>query len=140
MPSPRLLHPIPVTIELMNRDQLVTDMGAREAFHGARRIAKRTIQVHAQRKVQGASDPAVNVEGFSVPVAGYILVRTMDLRQLGVELKRGDRIVQFGRAPNAVAADVYLLLEERMGHYPSQGGATLQKWFYGDRDPVGKAG
>jgi hypothetical protein len=138
MPSPRLLHPIPVTIEQMNRSQLVEDMNAREAFHGSRQIARSAVTVQAQHKVQGANAPSFSAAGFSEPVAGYILVRTKDLRALGVVLKRGDRIVQVGRGPNAVTMDAYLLLSEDMAHYPSQGGAALQKWYYADRAPVAK--
>jgi hypothetical protein len=138
MPSPRLLHPVPVTIEQLNRDQLAQDLGAREAFHGARQIVKRTIEVQAQHKVQGVNAPIITAAGFSEPVAGYILVRTKDLRALGVSLKRGDRIVKVGSGPNAKVMDVYLLLDDSMGHYPSERGATLQRWYYSDRNPVAK--
>lgn len=136
MASPRLLHPIPVTVELINREQLVADGDARESFHGARQVAAQRVTVKAQRKVMSATEPAVSVAGFSETAKGYILVRTVDLRRLNITLRRGDRIVQFGAGLNAAAADVYLMLSEDMGHYPGQGGATLQKWYYTDRSPA----
>jgi hypothetical protein len=138
MPSPRLMHPVPVTIEQINRDQLIANVNARETFHGARQISKRTVELQAQHRKMGSNVPAVSAAGFNDVSTGNILVRTKDLRRLGVVLKRGDRIVKIGRGPNALTMDAYLLAVEEMAHYPSQGGPTLQKWHYGDRDPLAK--
>jgi hypothetical protein len=138
--EPELIHPVPVTLELLNRAAMAFDADAREGLHGARSTAADVVTVEAQIRWEVKDDPMPEQVGMRQRSRGYILVRNEDLREQAVVLKRGDRIVQIGEDENALSVDLYLTGQEPIAHYPDQLGATLLKWHFEDRHPVRQVG
>jgi hypothetical protein len=136
MPLPNLIHPIPVQLEIYDAAGQVIDDDTREPVHGARNASGTTVTLEAQ--VDYPRDQAVLVEagGVRLQSSGYILVRRQDLRDLGVAPKRGDRIVQIGEGVNALTVNLFITGYEPMAIYPDQGGPTLMKYNFEDRDPI----
>jgi hypothetical protein len=73
---------------------------------------------------------------------GYVLFRLVDVRAAAnragfgqYRLKQNDRFLKFGVGPNAVETDLYIVDLRYSGHYPDQGGASLVKAFFEDRNP-----
>lgn len=142
MALPRLIHPIQVTFELLQKAEMVMDDDAREPVHGQRNDGvgdQFTIpcQVHWDKK----DEPLAEVGGVVTSSSGYFLARAIDMDTvlgIGVRLKRGDRIVSYtSRGPvyEVVPCKLFITHGEPMGHYPERG-ASLYKYHITDRDPV----
>lgn len=137
MPTPRLIHPVPVYIRKIDRAQTAEwDDNLHEPIGEVRRDEV-PIKLHAQHQPNEESTPRVSFAagGVILESDGYLLFRTSDLRDADVELEDGDRVVQMGDPPNDREVDFYLGKMKPMGHYPQHGGATLIRAYYADREP-----
>lgn len=130
MPVPNLIHPIPVTIEPIEAAAAVWDAEAREPLHGARSTS--SFVINAQISWDLERNPRDHPAGVAEESTGYILVRYVDMDAQSVSIKRGDRITKIG----ARAMDLYVTGTKPRAHWPDQGGPTLVRFYFGDRQPV----
>lgn len=130
MPDPRLIHPIPVTLELLNSAATRFDPDTKEPIVSASRSEQKLqAQVRWFRKDQLRGRDT----GPRREADGYLLFRASDLETKGITIKTGDKITRIGKQ-----AYLHLYVEELrpMGHYPDQGGAGLLRADFRDREPV----
>lgn len=129
MPVPRLIHPVPVTVQQIDTGATIYDDDAREPIQQAARPVSKTLngQVKWQSQFSGESTRGGTVEGAS----GYVLFRQVDLDANALVLQDEDRISRIGTRDT----DVYISQLRPVGHYPDQGGHTMIKAFFGDRQP-----
>jgi hypothetical protein len=136
MPTPRLLHPIPV--EIRKADKKFTaayDENLREPVGQVRRKQK-PIKLRAQLKIKDTDSPSAAEGGVNeMTTGGYLLFLTADLKKAQVEIERGDRIVKLGEGDNGREVDYYITKLYWRGHYPEHGGPTMLKAFFQDRSP-----
>lgn len=132
MPTPRLIHPVPIVIETMNRAATLMDDDYREPIQQAARNAAITVSGQVW---WGEDKGLYNVEeGPVLQSDGNVLFRYKDLAAAGLStLKLGDRFTKLG----TIAVDVYVIKVQPMGHYPSAGGPTLLKAFFRERQSRG---
>lgn len=139
MVLPNLIHPVPITISQIDRDNTVVDAGYGEEYE----VVAREASVSCPGQVKwGASDRYRPSDiGPEEGEDGYVLFRNVDLRARGIaSIVRGDRFLSLGGSPNAIATDVYVVRVRFEGHYPDQNGPALLKAFFSDRQPVKGAG
>lgn len=130
MPNPRLIHPIPVELELLNSAETIYDPDTKEPDVAAKRTTK---QLQAQVRWFNKDRLRGRSTGPRQEADGYLLFRRTDLVAEGIEINTGDKIVRIGHIQNAS----YFVTELRpMGHYPDQGGAGLLRADFNDREPV----
>lgn len=131
---PRLIHPIPIVIERISTAKTVYDEDYREPVQNTARLAPVTCPGQVAWNSDKAERPTEL--GPEEGSDGYVLFRRCDLRALGVAtIVRGDRFTKFGAGANEIDVDVYVTRVKYEGHYPDQGGATLLKAFFRDRQP-----
>jgi hypothetical protein len=139
MPIPNLLHPVPVTVQPIDRENTIVDTGYGEEYEVVARTA--TVVLPGQVKWGGFDRFRATDAGPEEGEDGYVLFRAIDLRAKSLAtIKRGDRFIALGGSPNSVATDVYVTRVRFEGHYPDQKGPTLLKAFFTDRQPVKGAG
>jgi hypothetical protein len=132
---PRLIHPIPVYLRKIDRDQTaVQDENLSEPIGQVRHDQKPTRLV-AQIKRERSQRPVASEGGVIEESDGYMTFRTHDLRVARVTIERGDRVVQIGDAPNDSVVDYYFQRSMELGHYPFARGNTLIRWYFEDRQP-----
>lgn len=135
MPTPRLLHPIPVWLRKADRKFVAAyDENFAEPV-GQMRRKQRPIKLSAQLKIKDTDDPDQAPAGVSERSVGYLLFLTADLKKKQVTIDRGDRVVQLGDGDNGREVDYYITKLQWRGHYPEHGGPTLLKAFFEDRQP-----
>jgi hypothetical protein len=129
MVMPNLIHPVPVTLQILDRAGTVMDEDLREAVQNEARGAS----IVCPGQVLWTADQRLNLkpEGVKEDSDGYALFRYIDLQALSITLKRDDRIIRVG----TVDVDVYIVKLQPMGHYPSASGPTLLKAFFKDKQP-----
>lgn len=135
MPTPRLLHPVPV--ELRKADRKFTaayDENLREPVGQVRRKQK-PIKLTAQVKIKDTDATTATEGGEQRQSNGYMLFLTADLKKKGVTIDIGDRVVKIGTGDNAREVDYYIVKFHWRGHYPEHGGPTMVKAFFEDRQP-----
>ncbi len=130
MPNPRLIHPIPVTLEFLNSGETIYDPDTKEPIGGARRSTK---DLQAQVKWFRKDQLRGRSTGPRQEADGYLLFRRTDLVAAGVEVRTGDKIVRIGHLQNV---SYYVTELSPMGHYPDQGGHGLLRADFNDREPV----
>lgn len=129
MPIPNLIHPIDVKIEQINKGSTFYDDDAREEVQIVGRVP--TVTVKAQVKWDFEISLKATKGGAQEDASGYVLFRLLDLDALGIEIKRGDRFVEFGNRP----ANVYVVRVQPTATYDDVNGPTLLKAFFSDREP-----
>ena len=92
--------------------------------------------VEARRELRAVEVRVVKETGASragaiQDASGYVLFRYVDLEAKSVVLKQNDRFLKLGK----LDADVYVTALRPNGHYTDQGGATMVKAFFKDRQP-----
>lgn len=134
MPEPRLIHPVPVTIEQIDRATTVYDEDAREPLQQAARKTRVTLNGQTSGSLRIAGRGTTRM-GRTKDEDGYVLFLTRDLRAKGIDpftgLDDDDRIVSIG----GVATTLYVKRIEPVASYPGLG-YTMVKVFVDDRDPV----
>jgi hypothetical protein len=129
MTSPRLMHPVQVEIEQLDRSRSLYDEDFREPVQQAVR-GPRTILLGQIHWISDESDQPTNV-GMEESSLGYVLFRYADLNAQGVDLKTNDRFVRFGH----MSVDVYVVRLTPCAHYSATNGAALVKAYFQDRFP-----
>jgi hypothetical protein len=151
MPVPNLIHPIPVTFELLDRDNTMYDPYAREPIQQVVREGESprsgttvTIKAQVSFYFAGAKQdyPMFERDGVVEDSIGYIAVRYRDLIRAGLaekdsngnfinkKLIRGVRIIEIGRD----TTDYYIGGFKTFAHYPGSQQNMLQINFT-DRHP-----
>lgn len=137
---PRLIHPVTMRVERLNRDEMVMDHDAREPIRGARLSADDIFELPAQVHWDVAESPEYQPAGARLNSSGYVLCRVHDMDTVlgtGQRLKRGDHITVLG---HMTGLDLYITHFTPAGHYPDQDGASMFKYHFSDRKPVQQIG
>lgn len=142
-PQPRLIHPVPVTFEIIDRDDSVFDQYAREPVGQVVREGESpesgeriTIKAQVSYYYAGARqyDPRWVRGGVIEETNAYLAVRYKDLVNAGLmtqtadgtfdemRLKRGDRVIKIGRENVNLYVDGF----KPFGHYPGRRQTLLQ--------------
>jgi len=129
MVLPNLIHPIWITIQRADKSATVYDPDAREPL---RSVHREEVLIQAQIVYRQVADPRFEGYGLTEDARGYLLFRFTDLDAKGYTPARGDMITQLGHR----ATKLFLLQSADAGHYPDQNGASLIRWFWGDRRPT----
>lgn len=129
MPIPNLIHPIDVKIEQIDKASTFYDDDAREEIQIVGRNPTITLKGQVKWDFEVSLKPGK--AGASEDASGYVLFRFLDLDDAGIEIKRGDRFVEFGGRP----ANVYVVRTQPTATYDDVNGATLLKAFFSDREP-----
>jgi len=130
MTLPRLLHPVDVYVEKIDRAGTYYDEDAREPAQGAARKTIVVIPGQVKWGTQLGLEPSKG--GPREGAVGYVLFRRVDLEAAGVTLQDNDCFKQLGD----VDCDLYVDRLEFNSHYPSAGGPTLVKAHFSDRQPA----
>jgi len=130
MPIPNLIHPVPITIQTLDQANTIYDDDMREVVQQSVRAAN--VVVPGQVKWGLDQSFQSRREGPKEDSDGYVLFRLVDLNAAGVEVKRETRLIRLG----TIDTDVYVTALQYQGHYPDQGGPTLVKAFFKDRQPA----
>ena len=126
--EPRLLNPTTAIIGQKAPDQTRYDHRRRSPVNRVAKTEDFTIQCQVKwnMNVIGGS-PTVTQAGVNEQEAGYILVRTKDLKSLGKTIKKDDRIKEVG----GIEVDLYVLRLEYGSHYGGE--FKLVKIHFTDR-------
>lgn len=155
MPVPRLHHPVPIILEIIDRTDTVYDPYAREPVGQVMREGESTgsgdrvtIKAQVSYYYSGSKQdyPVPMDYGIEEKTMGYFACRYKDLISLGLvtetngvftveNLKRGDRIVQIGKQ----SVNYYVTGFKPFAHYPRQKQTMLQVNFE-DRHPGDQQG
>jgi len=157
MPIPRLIHPIRVTFEQIDRDSSFFDDHAREPVRQAVRKGSApntgdqiTIRGQVSFYFAGAKldYPEWLREGVLERTTGYVVFRFIDMKRADlldvdattgkftdVKIKRGDRIVYLERRP----VNLFVTGFKDFAHYPKLGQTMIQVNF-DDRHPSSQQG
>ncbi len=135
---PELIESIPIEIEQIDKDATAFSGGVdgrHETYGNVQRKVK--FEIPAQ-VVFGNTEQITKFNSMLGPkeqARGYLVLRFIDLENLGKKLKRGDKITKIGNLDGE-----YFLLHttgDPAAHFDSIGGFTLFRMFFGDRNPVG---
>jgi len=126
---PNLLHPVPVDVEQLDKSGTIYDDDFREP---TQQVEHKTV-VHLEGQVHWGEMKEVGVTqaGVEENAAGYVVFRYVDLEAQSVVLRLNDRITRLGK----LDTDLYITKLKPSGHWPDQGGATLLKAYFMDRQP-----
>lgn len=129
MVLPRLLHPVDIVIQQINRAGTRQDDDYREPIQRTTRHANKTVpgQVKWESEREESDQPIGVVEEAN----GYVLFRYVDLNAKSVTLAIGDKFIKTGN----VDTNVYIVRLEPCGHYADQLGPTMVKAHFLDRQP-----
>jgi len=129
MVLPRLIHPVAVKIEQINKAETVMDDDTREPVQ---KVTRNTVvTVVGQPNWSQDLGMEADLAGIVVRSTGYILFRKVDLDAASVTIQLDDRFIQMGH----VLTDVYVHKIEWCGHYPDQDGPSLLKAHFRDMEP-----
>lgn len=129
MAIPNLIHPVPIVIRQIDESETIYDDDMREPVQQTVRGA--SVTVNGQVKWGMEKSFTSTARGAEEGSDGYVLFRYVDLAAAGITLKREDRFLKLGN----VDVDVYVKALRPEGHYSDQGGPTLVKAFFADRQP-----
>lgn len=124
MVLPRLLHPVPITIQQIDRSTTIYDDDFREEVQRVERSSD--VQVPGQVSWEIDKRFRSALGGAIEDSEGYVLFRFRDLTAASVTLKREDRLTSLGN----YACDVYVTALQPIGHYPDQGGPAMIRAFF----------
>jgi hypothetical protein len=130
MVQPRLIHPVSVTIQRIDRATTVYDEDAREPVQQASRFTNLILQ--GQPRWTSGEQLRISRDGPTVDADGYVLFRYRDLDAAGITLQINDRITQIGRR----TLEVYIVRLDDAGHYTDTNGASLVRAWFKDRKPA----
>jgi len=129
MVQPNLIHPVPIDVEQWVEAETIVDDDFREPVQQAARAVVTTVVGQPRWGIEKGLQPTII--GAEAESDGYVLFRYKDLEAAGIELKTNDRFIKIGK----IVTDVYITKLRPEGHYTDQGGATLVKAFFADREP-----
>lgn len=126
---PRLIHPVPISIQQFNLSATIQDEDYREPVQQAARGT--TVEAVGQVAWSGDKELEFTRGGVQEKANGYVLFRYRDLNAKSITLKDNDRFISIG----GIETDVYIAKLLPIGHYTDQGGPTMVKAFFIDRQP-----
>jgi hypothetical protein len=126
---PNLIHPVPISIQQLDLTNSIQDEDMREPVQQNERST--TKIVNGQVKWTDLKKLSSSREGVIENSTGYVLFRYVDLESESITLKREDRIIKIG----TLDVDVYIVSLVPLGHYSTQGGPTMVKAMFDDRQP-----
>ena len=132
---PPLIEPIDVTIEQIDKTNTRYSggvSGRREKKNHTVYKAPVTIPAQVVFGSQG-QETKFSTLGPDEQVAGYLVVRFVDLDAKGIKLKRGDKITSL------LENDLFLLhsTNKPAAQFSSLGAFALARVPFGDRNPIG---
>jgi len=130
MPNPKLIHPIPVTLELLKVGDTIYDPDTKEPVSD---VARETVSLQAQVKFFKENELSVGEQGPEKKSTGYLLFKRTDLVLIGISPKQGDKITKIG---HETGLEYFIIDSTPMAYYPDQGGHTLLKCSFQDRELV----
>lgn len=125
---PNLLNPIDIIIKQVDTVNAEFDHLAREPINQVERITE--FKIDGQVKFFKAGDPEADQAGVDEKVEGYVLLRTKDLTTLNKTINRGDKIIKMGN----LVVKYYIVKNKPGAQYTDQGGFTLIRQYFVDRD------
>ena len=128
MPLPRLLHPVNITVQQIDRDATIYDEETREPVQKVSRNTDTVIPGQALWVRQ--KDMIASPGGVREEAEGYVLFRYADLKRMGITLALNDRIIKVGH----LAVDVYVIKLMPMAHYADQNGPALVRAYFASRE------
>lgn len=139
MPRPKrakLIHPIPVTLEEIDKSNTDYNENANEPV---RRASRNTaVNLFAQVTWHREMNPKFRTETVWEEAAGYLLFEIKDLKKNSLVdengntgIKRGTKITKIG---NDINLKLYVVKVTPMGHYPEPGGSTIIRVYFQDRE------
>lgn len=129
MPTPRLIHPIKITISQWSKVEGIFDDEMREVVGQTTRLPD--VIVTGQVAWETKDQVVVEKNGMQLSSNGYILFRYIDLLAKNITLKEEDNIIKIGWQ----TVDLYIVALTPTGYYPDQNGATMVKAYFTDRMP-----
>ena len=135
MALPRLIHAIPVVLKLRDKSDALMDADSGEPIGNVDGLIVSDLEAQVSwRNTEVRVDGVGNTEIMD----GYLLFRLIDLanHDPSITLVGGERVVSVGSGIALVSMNHFLWRIQRRGHYPDQGGHTLQKWWFKDKQPV----
>ena len=130
MVMPTLLHPVPITVQKLDKANTIYDDDYREPVQQAARAV--SVVVPGQVAWFRGDVLKRTRGGIQEDSSGYVLFRYIDLERNGLTIELNDRFVKLG----TLVVDVYVNKFEPCGHYPEYQGPTMVKCFFTDREPV----
>lgn len=128
-PYPRLLHPVSVVLEQIDRAATLYDEDTRAPLQQAARRA--SITIPGQASYGSSKDHMARAFGPLEQESGYVTFLQRDLEAHSITLGIGDRITAIGNTTQ----NAYITRLQPMGHYPEFGN-TLVRAYYQDRQPA----
>lgn len=134
MPIPNLIHPINVTFEFVEKEEMVVDSSARESVFGSRQLQSvvSTVTLEAQVAWIDKDDPRYEGTGATEENTGYLTMRYYDISAAVVDIERGTKIVAI---EGMGSVSLFVTKKQPCGHYPGHG-ATLVRFYFADRKPA----
>jgi hypothetical protein len=129
MPIPNLKHPVPINIESVDQGETIYDDNHREPVQQS--VVTQINSVPGQIK-WFKEEMEIDTGGRKVLATGYVLFRYVDLASHSLNLKFNCRFTKLGNE----SALVFVVGLTPIAHYPDQGGATMVKAFFNDRQPA----
>ena len=128
MPVPNLIHPVPVTLELIDTTETFYDDDTKEPLPSVKRDP-----VSLKAQVKYFDEDKLAVRDFpSRSSSGYLLFRQLDLDNKGVTIEQGVKIIKIGKR----VSEFYVTGLKPMGHYTDRGGNTLLRADFADRNQI----
>jgi hypothetical protein len=126
---PNLLNAVDVYVEQLSTSTTIYDDDFREPVQ---QVDHAQVK-HLRGQVQwlDADDLKVTPVGNEENATGYVVFRYVDLETQSVALKINDRITKLGNQ----TTDLYIIKLTPCGHWADQGGATMVKAYFADRQP-----
>lgn len=135
MPTPKLLHKVPVTVALINKASTVYNANAGEPVRAANRAV--TVIIPGQIHWGSEDVPDFEKEGVVEKSDGWVTMRTKDLTARGLVdekgnpgIERGAKFIKFGKQDGL---ELFVTKSKPLGHWPDKDGFTLVRIYFEDR-------
>lgn len=136
MRIPRLIFPVPVKLQKLDRDSFDVDNDYRGVYGGKKYLPP----VSLKAQVQSNADRQVNLtkHGNINEFDGYLVFDFPQLNRAGVSIDIGDLVISIGNGARKRSQNFYIEKVEYKGHYPNIEGYGLVFAHYRDRGEGGK--
>jgi hypothetical protein len=128
MPTPNLIHPVPIQIKQLDTSNTAMDRDYREPILQSKRSS--TVTVQGQVKWWSRSNLDFTEGGSQEEYTGYVLFRRVDLERQGITIKNNDKIIKIDN----LDMDLYITKFNPIAYYKN--GYSLLKCFFLDRQPA----
>lgn len=129
MVIPNLIHPVPITIQVLDKAGSIVDEDHREPVQQAKRLTDEIV--FGQPRTNAYFSIEERAAGLHLSADGYVLFRYVDLEAKAIVLKENDRFKKIGH----LEVDVYVNKITPVAQYSDQNGPAMLKAYYADRFP-----